>query len=70
MIEAYRARGEAEAHVIKGLLESYGIHCIMRSEAAPSVHAFTINGIGEVRIMVNASAAEKAKELIAGENDA
>ena len=64
MIEVYRAKGEAEAHIIKGLLESQGIPCLLRSNAAPSVHVFTVDGMGEVKVMVNSSSAEKARRLI------
>ena len=59
-----------EAHVIKGLLESHGISCLLQSPAAPSVHVFTVDGMGEVRIMVHESMAEKAKKLIRGKEDA
>ena len=64
MIEVYRAVGEAEAMVIQGLLESYGIPCLLKSDAAHSVHAFAVDGMGEVRIMVWESTADKAKALI------
>ena len=70
MVEVYRAVGEMEAQVIKGLLESYGVPCILKSRAAPSVHTFAVDGMGEVRIMVWESMAEKAKSLIRSENDA
>ena len=70
MVEVYRAAGEMEAQVIKGLLESYGIPCLMKSSAAPSVHTFAVDGMGEVRIMVLESMAEKAKILVQGEDDA
>lgn len=59
-----------EAQVIKGLLESYGIPSLLKSHAAPSVHMFTINGMGEVKIMVMRSMAERAKELIMSDKDA
>ena len=64
MVEVYQARGEMEAQVIKGLLESYGISCFLKSRAAPSVHTFTVDGMGEVKVMVRASMAEKAKKLV------
>ena len=67
MVEAYRARGEAEAQVIKGLLESYGIACLLKSNAAPSVHVFTVDGMGEVKVMVRESMAERARKLVGGE---
>ena len=62
--EVYRAAGEAEAQIIKGLLESNGIHCFLKSNAAPSVHVFAIDGLGEVKVMVRESRAEEAKRLI------
>ncbi len=66
LVEVYRAASEMEAQVIKSLLESFGIPCLMKSNAAPSVHIFTVDGMGEVKIMVWASMAEKARELLKG----
>jgi len=68
LVEVYKAAGEAEAQIIKGLLESYGIPCLLKSLAAPSVHVFTVNGMGEVKVMVWESMAEKARGLIRGED--
>lgn len=66
MVEVYRASGELEALVIKGLLESNGILCVLRSDAAFSVHAFTVDGMGEVMVSVLESVAEEAREIIGG----
>jgi len=63
-VEVYRAAGEAEANVVKGLLESYGIPCLLRSLASPSVHVFSVDGMGEVRVMVPESAAGEARRLV------
>ena len=70
MIEVYKTAGEIKAQVIKGLLESYGIPCLLKSDAAHSVHVFTADGMGEVKIMVRKSMAEEAKKLIRREDDA
>ncbi|MBE0415947.1 MAG: DUF2007 domain-containing protein [Dehalococcoidia bacterium] len=67
LVEVYRASGELEAHVIKGLLESNGIRCILRSDAAFSVHAFTVDGMGEVTVSVLESVADEARKIIGGE---
>jgi hypothetical protein len=64
LVEVYKAPNEMEAQVIKGLLESYGIPCFLKSHAAPSVHMFTIDGMGEVKIMVLDTMADRARELI------
>lgn len=67
LVEVYRAFGEAEALIIKSLLESNGIPCLLKSHAAPSVHVFTVDGMGEVKVMVNESKAEEARSLIGEE---
>ena len=64
LLEVYRATGELEALVIKGLLESKGIRCILRSDAAFSVHPFTVDGMGEIKVEVLESLADKAREII------
>ncbi len=69
LVPVYRAAGEMEAQVIKGLLESQGIACFLTSVAAPSVHVFTVDGMGEVKIMVQSSRLEAAKELIKGSDN-
>ena len=68
MVEVYRAAGEMEAQVIRGLMESNGIPCLLKSNAAFSVHMFAVDGMGEVRVMVWDSMAEKAKRLIEGKD--
>jgi hypothetical protein len=64
MVEVYAARTEMEAQVIRGLLESFGIPSYLKSHAAPSVHWFTMDGMGEVKVMVLGSMAGEARRLI------
>lgn len=66
MVEVYRAAGEMEAQVIKGLLDSEGIPCLLKSCAAPAVIIPVVDGIGEVSIMVWDEVAGRARELIGG----
>ena len=70
LVEVYRAAGELEAQVIKGLLESNGISCFLKSHAAPSVHVLTVDGLGAVKVMVSEEAAEEARHLIQGDKHA
>ena len=67
LVDVYTACGETEAQIIKGKLESNGIPCILRSDAASSVHTFTVDGMGEVKVAVFESQADEARELIGGE---
>ena len=69
LTEVYRSAGEMEAQIIKGLLESNGIPCLLQSNASPSVHVFTVDGMGEVKVMVWKSMAEKASNLIKRKDD-
>jgi hypothetical protein len=69
LVEVYRARGEAEANVVKSKLESYGIPCIVYSNAAPSVYVFTVDGMGEYKVMVWEELAEEARQMLAGEEN-
>ena len=69
LVEVYKATSEMEAQIIKSLLESYEIPCFLKSHAAPSVHMFTVDGMGEVKIMVLESLADKARDLIKSDED-
>ena len=68
LVKVYQAAGEMEAQLIKGVLASQGIPCLLESVAAPSVHVFTVDGMGEIKIMVHQSMAEEAKELTRGKD--
>jgi hypothetical protein len=69
LVVVYKAANEMEAQVIKSLLESFEIPCVFKSNAAPSVHMFAIDGMGEVKVMVWESMAERARELINRDKD-
>lgn len=64
LTEVYKSSSEMEAQVIKGLLESYGVPCLLQSHASPSVHVFAVDGMGEVKVMVWEEMEKKARELI------
>jgi hypothetical protein len=64
LIQIYKARGEIQAEIIKGLLESYGIPALVKSDAAPSAFQFTVDKMGEYKVMVSEKDADDARELI------
>ncbi len=66
LVEVYRARGEAEANIVKSKLESYGIPSIVFSNAAPSVYVFSVDGMGEYKVMVWEELADEARQLLSG----
>ncbi|HOO56681.1 MAG TPA: DUF2007 domain-containing protein [bacterium] len=63
-VTVYSAWGPAEAQVIKSLLESAGIKSILTGLAASSVHAFTVDGLGQVKVQVSKEDYEDAKKII------
>jgi hypothetical protein len=67
LVEVYRARGDSEARLIQSKLESFGIPSMVKSNAAPSVVVFTVDGLGEYKVMVWEEFAEEAKGLLAEE---
>jgi hypothetical protein len=58
------ASGMTQAKIITGRLESEGIATRLRYEAAGSIYAITIDGLGEVRILVPVADWERAKDLL------
>lgn len=56
--------GPVEAEVIRSLLESQGIACILKGLVVQSVHAFSLDGLGEIKIYVAEKDYETAKNLI------
>ena len=50
--EVYKAWGSPEAEVIRSFLESHGIPCLLKGLVVQSVHPFTMNGLGEIKIFV------------------
>ena len=64
LVEVHRS-DQAEAVVVRGLLESEGIPTFCRSRLTHSVHPFTIGGQGEIVLLVPAPEAPRARELVA-----
>jgi hypothetical protein len=64
LVTVYVAR-QMEAHIIKGRLESEGIPALLSYESAGLVYGITVNGLGEVKIMVPRRLAQEAREILA-----
>jgi hypothetical protein len=60
----YTAFGQLEAQVIKTKLESAGIPALLDYESASIVFGITVDGLGEVRVMVPQALAQEAEELL------
>lgn len=54
-----------EAQIIKGRLESEGIPVLLSYESAGLIYGITIDGLGEVKVMVPKHLEEEAKGILA-----
>ena len=63
LVTVYVAR-QMEAKIIKGRLESEGISVLLSYESAGLVYGITVDGLGEVKVMVPRRLAEEAKEIL------
>ncbi len=55
---------QMEAQVIKGRLESEGIPALLSYESAGLVYGLTVDGLGEVRIMIPSHLVEEAMNIL------
>jgi hypothetical protein len=62
--ELRRVWGLSEAEVIRSFLASHGIPCIFRGEMVQAVYPITVDGLGEIKIMVAEADYPLAKDLL------
>jgi hypothetical protein len=63
--ELARVRDQAEALVLRGLLEAHGIEVLLRTHVAPSVHPFTVGDQGAVQVLVRRETLAESRLLLA-----
>ncbi len=68
LVRVYLSNGPLGAEVVKSKLESAGIPVLLRSEAQ-SVFPMTIDGMGEVEVMVPQEHEQAALELLEQEQE-
>ena len=64
-VVVYTAQGEFEASQVRSFLAAHGIPTSTRGEALRKTHGLTLDGLGEVEILVAAEHAEDARRLLA-----
>lgn len=65
LVEARRCRDQAEALVVRGLLESEGIEVVLQSRLAHSVYPFSVGQQAEVVLLVAAADLPRARVALA-----
>lgn len=63
------ASGITQANIIAGRLDSEGIPTKLHYEAAGAIYAITIDGLGEVRILVPVADWERARDILSRSYD-
>lgn len=63
LVAIYTAK-QIEAQIIKGRLENEGIPVLLSYDSSSLVFGFTVDGLGEVKIMVPERFAEQAREIL------
>ena len=64
LVEVDVVAGKLLAEIVRGLLESQGFHPLLSNEAAGEATGLVLGPMGEVQILVPASEAEGAKQLV------
>ena len=67
LVEVRCCRDQAEALVVRGLLESEGIRVVLQSRQAQSVYPFSVGDQAEVRLLVAAVDVPRARVILARE---
>ena len=66
-VEVCRCYGQMRASVVKSKLDDAGIPAMLSYESIGRIMGLTVDGIGEVRVLVPAEYAEEARKLLAEE---
>ena len=65
LVKLRRCRDQAEALVVRALLDGHGIPAVMRGQLVQSVHPFSVGDAGAVTLFVAAADADRARALLA-----
>jgi len=64
LVTVYAAQGHMRANVIKSKLEAAGIPAILSYEALSRIYGLTVDGIGQVRVLVRPHDEAEARQLL------
>ncbi len=67
--EVATVQGPVEAEVIKSLLTSHSIPCLLRGLVVQSVHAFSADGLGKITILVSEKDYDAARQILKNPTD-
>ena len=64
-VVVFTAQGEPEETQVRSFLEAHGIPTVISGEALRKTHGLTLDGLGQVQIIVAAENAAEAQRLLA-----
>lgn len=64
LVEVDVVSGKLQAEILRGLLEAQGFHPLLSREAAGEATGFGVGPMAEVTILVPASEAQAAKQIV------
>jgi ribonuclease-3 len=64
-VVVFRTNSDIEAAVVRGLLDSHGLHTFLSSDMPRALFPLSVSGLGEVRVSVPTEDAHMARRLIA-----
>ena len=67
LVSVYTSTGPLAAEVVKGRLESAGIPAMLKYESVGRTMGLTLDGLGEVQVMVQKEREQEALALLAEE---
>jgi len=65
-VVVYRTWSDLEAQIVKGILELYGIPVGLSTDISHLLYPFTVDGLGETRVLVPSEAEGEAQTILAG----
>ena len=63
-VVVYTSMGPLAAEVVKGKLESGGIPALLKYESVGRIYGLTLDGLGEVQVLVSKDREKEARSLI------
>ena len=64
LVVVFVSNGRYAAEIAKGKLESEGIQAMLKYEAVSSVFPVTVDGLGEVKVLVRAEDEKQARKIL------
>lgn len=64
LVVVYETQGITRAEILKSKLEGAGIPALLKYESLGPVLAVTVNGLGNVKILVRKEDEQEARELL------